>query len=413
MACNNNGRLVIASLRRSDYVKCSIVPQISGLKLTIKGTGKYKIKQHVLVSACIGFGSEKKCFDLDLPTFGVYLMKVVFTERHRIHNPKTFIVRGRVVSNPETPARADVLLAAARAANHTLVETSHQAADELNVIHTSRYLAFLEHAFQDWCKLPGASDEMIPNTHPNRFAARYADHVVARAGFHLADTACPITSGTWKAARASIDVAITVGDLILNGERAAYGLCRPPGHHACSDMGWGFCYLNNIAVLAETLRKKGAERLAILDLDIHHGNGTQQIFYDRRDVLFVSVHADPDRFPPFYSGYSDEIGTGQGEGFNRNLPLPHHADDDTFIEAIRSTISSVNQYGPDVLLVSLGLDTYRGDPFSVFDVTTEGLLRAGALVAAVRKPTAILQEGGYPSSELGDNLVAFLAGFAD
>ena len=226
----------------------------------------------------------------------------------------------------------------------------------------------------------------------------------------MADTACPISAGTWSAARSSIDVALTVGELLKGGERVVYGLCRPPGHHACSDMAWGFCYLNNVAVLAEDLLLKGAARVAILDIDIHHGNGTQQIFYHRKNVLFVSIHADPDRFAPFYSGYADEVGVGLGEGFNYNLPLAHRSNDDAFIEAIQKGLNCIDAYGPDVMLVSLGLDTYYGDPLSVFDVTTDGIRRAGAAIGRLQRPIAILQEGGYPCAELGQNLVAFLDG---
>lgn len=335
-------------------------------------------------------------------------MKVVYSEGHRSHDPQTFIHRGRIVQSPERPERADMLLSSAIGAGHEALEASPTDASILSRVHTARYLDFLENGIDEWLALPQAGPEIVPNTHPNRFASHYASHIVARAGFHQADTACPIGRGTWPAARSSIDVALNVSDLIARGERRSYGLCRPPGHHACTEMAWGFCYLNNVATLAESLRMKGVERVAILDIDIHHGNGTQQIFYDRSDVLTVSVHANPDGFPVFFSGYADEIGFGAGEGSNLNLPLDHGSDNAAFVSAIEAGIRRIGDYGPDVLLVSLGLDAYRGDPLSVFDVTTDGFRYAAEAIKAFNKPIAILQEGGYPCPELGDNLAAFL-----
>ncbi|TIQ38820.1 MAG: histone deacetylase family protein, partial [Mesorhizobium sp.] len=265
----------------------------------------------------------------------------------------------------------------------------------------------------EWLALPQAGPEIVPTTHPNRFASRYASHIVARAGFHLAGTASPVGRGTWAAARSSIDIALNIGRSITSGERRAYGLCRPPGHHACTDMAWGFCYLNNIATLAESLRMQGADHIAILDIDIHHGNGTQQIFYDRADVMTVSVHADPDGFPIFFSGYADEVGCCAGAGFNLNLPLKLGSGDSAFVDAISVGMRKVRDFGPDVLLVSLGLDAYRADPLSVFDVSTDGFRRAAETIGSFDGPVAMLQEGGYHCSELGDNLVAFLAAIDD
>ncbi|RWC53716.1 histone deacetylase family protein [Mesorhizobium sp.] len=340
-------------------------------------------------------------------------MKIVHSEGHRSHDPQMFICNGRLEPSPERPERADVLLASALAAGHEALKAKPTDASVLRRVHTARYLDFLENGINEWLALPQAGPEIVPTTHPNRFASRYASHIVARAGFHLAGTAAPVGRGTWAAARSSIDIALNIGSLIASGERRAYGLCRPPGHHACTDMAWGFCYLNNIATLAESLRMQGAEHIAILDIDIHHGNGTQQIFYDRPDVMTVSVHADPDKFPIFFSGYADEVGSGAGAGFNLNLPLKPGSDDSAFVDAISVGMRKVRDFGPDVLLVSLGLDAYRADPLSVFEVSTDGFRRAAETIGAFDGPVALLQEGGYPCSELGDNLVAFLAAVDD
>ncbi|MER9216294.1 histone deacetylase family protein [Mesorhizobium sp. M0663] len=340
-------------------------------------------------------------------------MKIVYSEGHRSHDPQTFIHRGRLVQSPERPERAEMLLSSAIAAGHEPTEANRADASILTRVHTARYLDFLENGIHEWLALPNAGPEIVPNTHPNRFASHYASHIVARSGFHQADTACPVGRGTWAAARSSVDVALNVGDLIAGGHRRSYGLCRPPGHHACTEMAWGFCYLNNVATLAESLRMKGAEHVAILDIDIHHGNGTQQIFYQRPDVLTVSVHADPDGFPVFFSGYADETGSGAGEGFNVNLPLKHGSDDAAFVAAIAAGMQRIGDFGPDVLLIALGLDAYRGDPLSVFDVTADGLRKAAKVIGDFNGPIAMLQEGGYPCPELGDNLVAFLGAIDD
>lgn len=335
-------------------------------------------------------------------------MKIIYSEGHRSHNPQTYIRLGKLAESPERPERADLLLSAAIAAGHEMLKANQTDGSPLRRVHTARYLDFLENGINEWLALPHAGPEILPNTHPNRFASHYASHIVARAGFHQADMSSPVGRGTWAAARSSVDIALNVGDLIAHGQQRAYGLCRPPGHHACTDMAWGFCYLNNVAILAESLRIKGAERVAILDIDIHHGNGTQQIFYARPDVLTVSVHADPDGFGVFYSGYADEIGSGTGEGFNVNLPLKNGSDDLAFVDAIAAGMGKIEEFGPDVLLVSLGLDAYRGDPLSVFGVTTDGFRNAARTIGAFGRPIAMLQEGGYACPELGDNLVAFL-----
>lgn len=340
-------------------------------------------------------------------------MKIVHSDLHLVHDPQTFIQRGRLVKSPERPERAHTLLSAAIDAGHMGVQAVPMASAAIELVHSARYLDFLENGIAEWSVLPNAGPEMVPNTHPNRFASHYASHIVARAGFHQGDTSCPISAGTWRAARGSVDIALNVGALIESGARSAYGLCRPPGHHAFTDMASGFCYLNNVAVLAESLRLSGAKRVAVLDIDIHHGNGTQQIFYERSDVLTVSVHADPDRFPMFFSGYSDETGHGEGEGFNLNLPLPHGSDNRAFVAAIGEGLSRVQNFAPDVLIVALGLDAYRGDPLSVLDVCTEGFAQAAAAINEFSGPVALIQEGGYPSVELGQNLVAFLGCIQD
>ncbi|MBT7581725.1 MAG: histone deacetylase family protein, partial [Kordiimonadaceae bacterium] len=204
--------------------------------------------------------------------------------------------------------------------------------------------------------------------------------------------------------------AVHAAELVLNGENAAYALCRPPGHHAGPDIAGGFCYLNNTAIAAEYLRNK-YNSVAILDVDLHHGNGTQMIFYDRSDVLTVSIHADPKRFYPFFWGNASECGKDDGLGYNLNLPLPRGTKDDLFLEALDSALERITDFTPDALIIALGLDAYEGDPIAGLAISTNGFRAIGQKIsAATSLPTVIIQEGGYPCDELGSNLAAFMSG---
>lgn len=337
-------------------------------------------------------------------------MKVVYSEHHRGHDPERFLLRGNFVPGEEKPERADRLLASIDRARHAVIAPETYGNAPRLGVHSLDYLTFLETAFAEWQKLPGASREVIGNVHPVRGTGTYPASLVGRAGWHLQDMACGIGPGTWAAAAAATDVAVTAADLVLDGERAAYALCRPPGHHAYRDMAGGHCFLNNTAIAAEWLCQAG-RRVAILDIDIHHGNGTQAIFYHRADVLTVSVHADPHRFYPFFWGHADERGEGDGEGFNVNVPVPLGADDLTWTAAIATSFGSLRAFSPDVIVVALGLDASFDDPFGGAKVTVAGFRTAGELIGGLGRPSLIVQEGGYLSETLGPNLAAFLDGF--
>jgi acetoin utilization deacetylase AcuC-like enzyme len=226
----------------------------------------------------------------------------------------------------------------------------------------------------------------------------------------MADTACPIGAGSWESIRWSANAAIATARAVLSGAGAAYALCRPPGHHAFADMAGGFCYVNNTAVAASLLRRAHA-RVAIVDVDLHHGNGTQGIFYRRADVLTVSIHADPVRFYPFFWGYGAERGEGPGLGYNFNLPLERGSGDGVFLEALDRAVARVRAFAPGALVVALGLDAFEGDPFGGLALTTEGFGHIGERLARLGLPSAIVQEGGYLCAALGDNLASFLSAF--
>jgi acetoin utilization deacetylase AcuC-like enzyme len=337
-------------------------------------------------------------------------MKVIFDEAQKRHHPRMFLSSGAVQSNPEVPERADVLLNAARASG-LIQETPHDyGLKPAAAVHTPEYLTFLQTIYERWQHIEGASQEVIPNIHPNGRGGSYPASAVGHAGYHMADTSCPIGADTWRSALRSSHCAAHGADLVNQGEASAYALCRPPGHHAFQDMAGGFCYLNNSAIAAATLLARGS-RVAVLDVDLHHGNGTQGIFYARDDVLTISIHADPMRFYPFFWGHADERGEGRGLGYNLNLPLPRKTGDEGFLAALETAIGRLQSFAPDALVVALGLDAHESDPFAGLSVTTRGFSAIAARIGAMKLPTVLVQEGGYLNEALGANLESFLSGF--
>ncbi|ESY08785.1 histone deacetylase family protein [Mesorhizobium sp. M0615] len=337
-------------------------------------------------------------------------MKAFFAEEQKRHDPKAFLSSGAPQPNPEQPERVERLLAGAKSAGLMIERPREHGLGPVAAVHTPEYLAFLEHIFARWQRIEGASAEVMPNIHPLARTGSYPASAVGQAGYHMADTACPISAETWQSALWSAWSAVEAAEAVISGAPAAYALCRPPGHHAFADVAGGFCFINNSAVAAQVLRKQAA-RVAILDVDLHHGNGTQGIFYTRSDVLTVSLHADPVRFYPFFWGHADERGEGPGLGYNFNLPLPRKSADAAFLEALEVAFQRIRAFSPDALVVALGLDPFEGDPFGGLSVTTPGFSRIGEAIAKLGLPTVIVQEGGYLCDALGDNLTAFLTGF--
>ncbi|SEO18952.1 Acetoin utilization deacetylase AcuC [Salinihabitans flavidus] len=337
-------------------------------------------------------------------------MKAVFDERQWAHDPKHFMANGTMLPNPEQPRRIEVLKSGAEAAGCTFDAPRDAGLGPIAALHSAEYLVFLENIYTRWRRIEGGGEEVIPNIHPARRTDSYPKSAVGQAGFHQADTACPISRGTWEAAYWSAQSAITGADLLAGGERAAYALSRPPGHHAFGDLAGGFCFLNNSGIAAERLRTAGL-RPAILDVDVHHGNGTQGIFYDRDDVLTVSIHADPARFYPFFWGHAHERGEGRGLGYNLNLPLARGTNDADYLKTLEGALARVRAFGAEVLVVALGLDASIDDPFQGLAVTQDGFTRIGAAIAATGLPVLFVQEGGYLSDTLGKNLTCVLNGF--
>ncbi|HWM28964.1 MAG TPA: histone deacetylase family protein [Woeseiaceae bacterium] len=337
-------------------------------------------------------------------------MKVIFAAAQKKHYPKNFLSSGAPQPNPEVPERADRLLAAALSAGLVHEEPGDFGDGPIAAVHTPEYLQFLQHIYSRWQRIPDASAEVMPNIHPPRRGGAYPLSAVGQVGYHVCDSACPISADTWDSARWSAMTAVQAANETLHGESSCYALARPPGHHASKDLAGGFCYLNNPAIGAEVLRSR-FPRVAILDVDVHHGNGTQEIFYDRADVLTVSIHADPMRFYPFFWGHAAERGKGAGLGANYNLPLPRGTADDDYLQALDHALMRIRAFSPGALVVALGLDAFEGDPFQGFAITTGGFARIAEKIASLQLPTVIVQEGGYLCDALGDNLAAFLGGF--
>jgi acetoin utilization deacetylase AcuC-like enzyme len=237
------------------------------------------------------------------------------------------------------------------------------------------------------------------------------DNIDAMLSAYTFDIFSPFVPGTWTAIRSALDVTLTAAGKVKAGAREAFALCRPPGHHASGDLAGGYCYLNNAAIAAQMFRDQGAARVAILDIDYHHGNGTQRIFYDRDDVLFISLHGRPEEEYPFLLGFAHETGAGRGEGFNLNLPLPPGTRIDTYLPALEAAAARVRAYAPDVLVLSLGVDTFDGDPVGGFCLQTPDYLRLGQVIAGLGLPTLFVMEGGYAIAPLGQNVTNVLTGY--
>jgi acetoin utilization deacetylase AcuC-like enzyme len=332
-------------------------------------------------------------------------MRIVFDPRQLTHAPAQELHNGGFVPFAEMPARAEAILAAIGPAAPAV---DHGEAP-LRAVHGEDYLAFLWSAHADW-RAAGRSGDAAGYAWPVvRRRPLKLDRIDARLGLYSCDASTPIAQGTWTAAYWGAQTALTALDAVLEGE-TAFALCRPPGHHCGADYVGGYCYLNNAAIAAEAARAAGRERIAILDVDYHHGNGTQDIFYDRGDVLFVSIHADPATDYPFFWGHADETGEGTGDGATLNLPLPRGTDWAAYAPALDAALERIAAYGAELLIVSYGADTFARDPISHFRLETADYGAMARRIAALGLPTLTVMEGGYAVDALGANVAAFLAG---
>ena len=344
-------------------------------------------------------------------------MKTFYNHLHAQHHGKVEMFRGALVPCFEVPARVDHVLAELqrrKLGDVLLPQRFDDAA--LTGVHSPRYLRFLATAWDQWVALDAANatKDILPSVWPTRSFRTdiEPDNFAAKLGLYSFDAGSPITSGAWVAARAGADCALSAAQAVVNGDGAAFALSRPPGHHAGADFYGGYCFLNNAALAAQHLLNSGLKKVAVLDVDYHHGNGTQAIFYDRSDVFFASIHGDPRTEYPFFLGHADETGAGAGAGCNLNLPLARGSDFATWSAALGRALKAIQAYGAQALVVSLGLDTFAGDPISGFTLISDDYLRVGDLLKAARLPLVLVFEGGYAVDEVGVNAVNVLQAFA-
>lgn len=337
-------------------------------------------------------------------------MKTFYHPDQKLHHPQTYFSRGMMRKPQEVPSRLDALVEGVRKLKFDVIEPSDVGAAPISAVHSLDYLRFLQEAHAKWKQLPDDwGNEVVSNIfvrEPNPLRG-----VLAQAARYLADGSCPVGPNTWRSAYAAAQCAIAGAQALLDGDRQSYALCRPPGHHARRDAAGGFCYLNNAAIAAQLLTSK-YKRVAILDTDMHHGQGIQEIFYDRSDVLYVSIHGDPENFYPVVAGFEDERGVGEGLGFNVNLPMPHGSPEAVFFDRLEQARRAIELFQPDALVLSLGFDVFEKDPQAMVAVSSNGFERLGQTIGGMRVPTVVVQEGGYYIEGLEDNAERFFNGLA-
>lgn len=343
-------------------------------------------------------------------------MRVVYTPDHLLHDISTEVEWGVVMGNFEQPVRAEVIRARlADDPSFGFVAPASHGRGPVDAVHDPAMVSFLERVWREFNALESRR-EIIGDSflHPalreGMGPAPEPALATAAVGYWSFETMTPIVEGTYAAARAAVDVALTAAASVLDGDRVAYALCRPPGHHAPRAAFGGYCFFNNAAITANWLVGRGAARVTVLDVDYHHGNGTQQIFYGRDDVQYVSLHGDPNRAYPYFAGHADETGAGRGLGTTLNLPLPVDADDDAYLAALDVAVDAIDAFDPAVVVLSLGVDTFEHDPITDLRVTTEGFAVQAARVRALDRPVVVVQEGGYHVRTLGENVWTWLTG---
>jgi acetoin utilization deacetylase AcuC-like enzyme len=354
-------------------------------------------------------------------------MITIYSEKHRLRNAKTELFGGVLVAPYENPSRADIILERVKSEKlGEIIEPDEFGMEPVLALHDAGFVEFLQTAWEEWSQTE-YKGEAIPTCWPaRRMSTRIPNYIDGKVGYYALSSETSISEGTWEAAIASKNVALTGAELLLKAHKAGtsvstllnansaqgvFSLCRPPGHHAAFDMFGGYCFLNNAAIAAQWFRDNGIERVAILDVDFHHGNGTQDIFYQREDVLYLSLHGDPRDAFPHFSGYSDETGQDAGVGTTFNCPLPPGTNFKTWCNKLKDSLTKIDQFGADVLVVSLGVDTFEKDPISFFKLKSEDFLSIGQLLADLNLPTLFVMEGGYDIKELGINVVNVLQGF--
>tara|TARA_Y100001970_G_scaffold242889_2_gene307699 strand:+ start:3228 stop:4262 length:1035 start_codon:yes stop_codon:yes gene_type:complete len=341
-------------------------------------------------------------------------MKTVYSKKHILRNSLTELSGGEFVKPFEDPKRIQFILN--EISNRKLgpiFEVINQDLDIIYKVHDRNYVQFLETAWNEWIE-EGFNGEAIPTVWPSRSmnSKVIPNNIEGKLGYYCLANETSISKGTIEAAYESAKVALTAVEM-LQSDKSIFALCRPPGHHASMDQYGGYCFFNNAAIAAEKLIEKGAKKIFILDIDFHHGNGTQKIFYNRSDVFFASLHGDPLEAFPHFLGHSDEKGNGLGKGYNLNYPMPPNTNYNQWKKFLNKAVSEVKNFSPDFLLISLGVDTFENDPISFFKLKSEDYFDVGRTISALNIPTLFIMEGGYAIEEIGTNTVNVLKGFEE
>ncbi|MCG6908609.1 MAG: histone deacetylase family protein [Deltaproteobacteria bacterium] len=340
-------------------------------------------------------------------------MITVFSEKHHLQFGQYELIDGKLVTPFECPQRMDAIMQRIADVNlGDVIEPQAFGLEPVTGIHTEAFVEFMRTAHDKWRERHGDSDA-LPICWPTRtLRQKCPKEIDGLLSYYSFDAGTPITAGTWGAITASVDVALTGADLIRRGESSVFSACRPPGHHASAEVYGGYCFFNNAAVAVQALIDGGAERVALLDIDYHHGNGSQAIFYDRDDVLYVSLHGDPRQEFPFFLGYGDETGRGAGRGFTCNYPMPWGTEWKDYGEALDRGLARIRAFSPDILVVSLGVDTFEKDPISKFKLKSDRFQTVGEKIAReTDRPCLFIMEGGYAVEEIGINVVNVLTGY--
>ena len=344
-------------------------------------------------------------------------MKIFYSDNHRKHYPPVEVFDGgKRVPYLENPDRMDRIISALNKTDWAeFVEPNNFGLDPIHAVHDKDYITFLASSWTEWLDSDpevAASPEqnaLLPATFALRRTPRVPSTLLGKAGYYMMDLSACIVEHTYSAALTSANCALSAAEYVSNNQHSAFALCRPPGHHAGKDYAGGYCFINNASVAANWLSSKG--KVALLDIDYHAGNGTQDIFYERDDVLTISIHGDPDFEYPHYIGFADETGAGAGLGYHRNFPLPAGTDDAKYLSALEEALAMIRNFAPNYLVLSTGMDTFENDPLGKFKVTRNGFTKIGKRIAALKLPSVIVMEGGYANEALGTNVVALLEQF--
>jgi acetoin utilization deacetylase AcuC-like enzyme len=344
-------------------------------------------------------------------------MKIFYSDEHRKHYPPFEVFDGgKRVPYLENPDRMDKILAALNKTDWAEFEAPADfGLDPILAVHDKDYITFLASAWTEWLDSDhevAANPEQnafLPATFALRRTPRVPHTLLGKAGYYMMDLSACIVEHTYQAALTSANCVLSAASSTFILHNSSFALCRPPGHHAGKDYAGGYCFINNASVAANWLSTRG--KTALLDIDYHAGNGTQDIFYERADVLTISIHGDPDYEYPHFIGYADETGKGAGLGFHRNFPLPAGTDDTGYLAALDEALAILKSFAPEYLVLSTGMDTFGGDPLGKFKVTRAGFTEIGKRIAALGIPTVVVMEGGYANAELGENILTLLENF--